>query len=1106
MRSAAAWLLGLTLVLTAVVVGGWLVLAHTGALKPAARYLLERYAGLELTVAGPLSLTPALQPEVVLGDVRLRHPGWTGADLFAAEQVRFRVDLPALLHGRLDLLMLEIAGAALHLEETDSGATSWGSRDRAGSGGDALQLNVREAKVTDTRVLVRMPGRAERQLEIGELAARAGTDGMLTLTGHGVFDRQSWGITGRAGTLEALLRGRNVALDVSVAVGAARVAIVGEIGDLATLGDVELDLTVPRLPASALAGLIGIRAVPEANVELGATVRPDPQGAAVTVHGQAADVTFAAAGTIGDLRSLDDVRGEFTLSGADAASLQVGLAGPFEVRGHGSRSGSRLRLNDVAATFADARLELEAMLTGSPQLDAGTVKLTLSGSDLSRFEQALGTHDLPAASYRLDAEVRLPERSFTAMLDVAQHRLTAAGTLGEGLELTGSEVSLRASGERLGELCRLLGLGDEISGRYAAAANVAVHATEITVSDLEVDTAPIQLAGDATLSRRGVHDLRADLTIRLPALRSTGALFGVDGLPDHGIRGAVSLARRQGTWRLNPSRVDAEDCTVQAQGVLGKLHEPAQVDVAVHAEGGSLSRCLGRELPLRLGDRPFQLETGLRLASRHVDLDDLQLRTAGSLVRLDGRVPFVQGPVGTDLAVSTEGDDLAAVFPSVDDYQPPNRPFRVVGRVAMVDPGIWLLDAVDLAVGEARVRANGGISLSERAVVDLSIVASGPTLAELGSFRELALPTPFQLDARLSSTRHDLELRHFHAVLGDSDASGSGRLDWSGDVPMVTLKASAGQIRLPAHIEESLAGSPPPADKWFSTAPLPFERLRDIQGGVELAVDTLSGLGDTRRNVILVARLQQGELALERLEFQDRSGTFAASGTVRALDEGAALSFALRGSGLDIALLTSVEQPPETVPRYDIEAHLSSRGGSQAQLMAAMSGSVLVTSGTGKIDNRRFEALGGDFFDTAFRTLNPFARTSRFTDLECAVLNTRIDGGVVDLVPGLVIRSAALNMFVLGQLDLSTETLDLSLVTQPRRGMGIAPGSVLNPYFKIGGKFTKPRLQVDPTSASLAQTAAMATFGLSNVARGWWARIRGGRNPCDAFIAQWSTP
>jgi uncharacterized protein YhdP len=116
--------------------------------------------------------------------------------------------------------------------------------------------------------------------------------------------------------------------------------------------------------------------------------------------------------------------------------------------------------------------------------------------------------------------------------------------------------------------------------------------------------------------------------------------------------------------------------------------------------------------------------------------------------------------------------------------------------------------------------------------------------------------------------------------------------------------------------------------------------------------------------------------------------------------------------------------------------------------------------------------------------------------MDCMVISATLDDGMLKLNPGIVMRTDRVNMNVYGTANLATERLDLSLATQARRGIGISAASIVNPYFKVRGTFASPQLQLDPTGAAVAAGAATATAGVSILARGFWQRLMGERNPC----------
>ena len=62
--------------------------------------------------------------------------------------------------------------------------------------------------------------------------------------------------------------------------------------------------------------------------------------------------------------------------------------------------------------------------------------------------------------------------------------------------------------------------------------------------------------------------------------------------------------------------------------------------------------------------------------------------------------------------------------------------------------------------------------------------------------------------------------------------------------------------------------------------------------------------------------------------------------------------------------------------------------------------------------------------------------------------------------------------------------------------MSISAGELVNPYVQVVGTLAAPRLAVDEKGILISGGAAIATGGLTVLARGVWDRIRGSGDPC----------
>ena len=78
----------------------------------------------------------------------------------------------------------------------------------------------------------------------------------------------------------------------------------------------------------------------------------------------------------------------------------------------------------------------------------------------------------------------------------------------------------------------------------------------------------------------------------------------------------------------------------------------------------------------------------------------------------------------------------------------------------------------------------------------------------------------------------------------------------------------------------------------------------------------------------------------------------------------------------------------------------------------------------------------------------------------------------------------------------------LVLGTKTREGLGLSVGDVANSFVKIGGTLKNPALGVDATGSVTTTGAAIATGGLSLLAKGLWDRVTAELDICSEPAAE----
>ena len=114
-----------------------------------------------------------------------------------------------------------------------------------------------------------------------------------------------------------------------------------------------------------------------------------------------------------------------------------------------------------------------------------------------------------------------------------------------------------------------------------------------------------------------------------------------------------------------------------------------------------------------------------------------------------------------------------------------------------------------------------------------------------------------------------------------------------------------------------------------------------------------------------------------------------------------------------------------------------------------------------------------------------------------------IEDGVLRTAPALVMQTARINLVSHGSIDLGSEQISFYLRSTPRRGrVDVTMGEIVTPYLMVTGSLTKPGVTVDPKGALFSGGAAVATGGISILARGVWDRVFQADDPCAAAAAE----
>jgi uncharacterized protein involved in outer membrane biogenesis len=287
------------------------------------------------------------------------------------------------------------------------------------------------------------------------------------------------------------------------------------------------------------------------------------------------------------------------------------------------------------------------------------------------------------------------------------------------------------------------------------------------------------------------------------------------------------------------------------------------------------------------------------------------------------------------------------------------------------------------------------------------------------------------------------------------------------------------------------AAPAPPVDsgKLFSTTPLPFEILHQLDLQVRLRAERVQTAAVELGQLKLVAALEGGRLQVKPLGFRLQGRPVTGELAVDGADEPAGVKLSLGGDDLDIGrLLASLAHGAAVEGRGDIRLQIAGRGQTLHALAATTTGSANVLMGAGALPTELLGQLTG-----GVRQLLADATgrgSIEAASLHCAALDARAENGLVRLE--LLVDGAYSTIVGGGTIDLGRELVDLTLTPQARQlNLNVAVP------ITVRGPLASPDVGLDERDASRRVASLLGAIFFPPAVLGAFVDLGSGRsNAC----------
>jgi uncharacterized protein involved in outer membrane biogenesis len=1097
----------------------WLWTADLGVFRPQIERLVTEKTGREFSINGDFIVDFNRHPTVIAKDMRFRNPEWAeDPHMVAVGRAEVRIDLWSLVSGPFIIEFVDIDDVDVQLLNPQDKEPNWvftgkepAAIEEEDTDSAGIDLLIEELYVDNVAVLLESAERERPlQLQLDKLRQSSRADGMLEFSLDAILDGRVVKAEGETGTWEALLAGRDVRFDLEAVLDTFEFTGSGLIDSLAEPKQPEFSFTAQAPDIDDLTRLLGLGDEGSGNIDFSGSLAKTPDGMLqLELNGNIGQTTIQSLGTLSDLQSLRDIDFDVTASGPDLGRI-LRLAGihqvreaPFMLRVDAKTQEGAFIIHEGNMVFGEAQIDIRGKMPKFPSVDDAVVTLDIKGPDIARFRYLTGMPGAAEGAFSLGFTIDVAEDGLEILqldIETGLGELRGTGKLGHPPEFYGSTFDVRVSGDDLRRITTAYG----IEGLPEVPFEV-LGAIEYIEGGLRTREPVAATVGDvsATLDgflpfTRGIIGTEATFATSGPDLsRLIGAFTEAEGVPEQPFDIGGLLQVREDGYRFSNVSGNVGTSAVTGDGLLKVRDGLAGTRFTFAAKGPAFEE-LTTDVDIEVREGPYELSGRIGLQRDLIEFDEIKLERKSGHVSLNADLGLPVSELRVRYDAQASGPDVRDLLARLGPFELKALPFSIDAR-GEVDVDYVRFDEFDVTVGDATTESQGEIRFAdEENTSQLRWSGNLPSLARIVTLDGKQLnDQSFYWSADLVGDGKELKIENLLLKIGESDIRGRVHIT-AGDVPELDVDVYSDSIIVaPLVADEEDDYDPEPEfenGRLIPDTPIPFEALKKLNATLDIDIRELQRKNLLMKDIEFDATLQDGALDITNASFKARAGALVSRARLEPTGDSGkveielvARQFALGMAKLNIDLAMT----------QDVDINLAGEGGDLRALLGSANGEFFIDARGGRIaQNRVMQRLYGDLLQEILSTINPFRETDPYTDFECIVLPIKFDDGVATAAPRIFISTSKIRMMVTPSINLKTEDLQINVRTTPRRVLSLSAGELLNPYVQVVGTLAAPRLAVDETGLLISGGAAVATGGLSILARGVWDRLSRSGNAC----------
>lgn len=1109
----ALWTLG-TLLLLVAGLYAYLRNADLSVYEDQIEGALSNAIGHKIDVDGLFELNFANLTILTAEDVVITNSRWTeDPELLRIGHLSVTVDIWSLLSSPIVVDYLVVRDASITIQENEQGAANWDTgREKVAAAEptrfDPNLVAFRGVRLDNIRFVIDQPQREHPlDLNLEHLTVTPDAADVLDLDLRGTVNEYSLSADGRLGPWQNLVDGRDLQADLDLAVGEVRLGIDGTVDHLATLEGLDLSMSLDGPAIERVARVLGLPAFASGEFQLEGEIHRVDDHNQFQLVGNIGDISINNNGHVDYLLNPRRADLEFRLTGPDAENVAAvfGFHGapqaPFNLSGELSYDNRRVEFEHTRAELGDNSIDIEGWLDLNKKIPDGDITIRAAGPNIAVVDPFVGIDGIPAWDFNVSGRAQKSGRrvhfdNVVAMF--GQNRIEANGTVDPdgGVD---SEVFLSITGPDISFIQGMANLPDVPAKPFSASAYLRPDPIGINIDDAKLKVGDNQAEIDGVI---GTIDGASgtDISIRAfgPELHNVSLLTGIPYLPYGEYEYRLDFDIEDETLTVRNFGLAVVGAEMAVNGSLNIGASAGDFDLGISISSGDVSQLELFQSLKELDGEALQLNGDVRNRGGVLDLREVTVDIGNVEAAVSGE--FDSRDLSASLSVDANAPDSELLDRFLLDREIPAGALQLNGQIERNAGNIEFTDT-SFRIGEFFFAVDGTLSNSPRSnSSDLDVSVAGPSLHEFGEMLGIGTfpPKTYRLSAEVNGTPTGFAIENIDAAVGENKIDARFTADLEGK-PRVTGELQATYVDLASQLANAASEPGPPSDSPYVVPddPLPLEWLQSLDADIDVKAERLLLTNLDVHDFHIDLQVEDGTLRIDPISLGELNGMVSGYFHVTPLDDTYALDASVQIENIHFGFVDPAGGTVRSaMPALNGNINLTGTGNTVHEIMSNANGRIFLSQSSGRTSKTFMSQWFGDVFTEIINTINPLRTQNEYTTLDCAFYIVKIDDGLAT-IEEIVMQTEAITLAATGSVNFPDEILKISVNTKSRKGFGVSVGGIANNFFNIRGTMKDPKLQLDVAGSAVTGGAAVATGGLSLVAKGLWDRMSSEKSICD---------